>query len=103
MFLNHTVYNRQSDILSQYQSVRRSNYADGQVELECVYVIYALAAPQGMPDLNLPDGAQVLWMGVCGMGSADAVHKMQLPALFRMPPKVQEVHLGGTDLVRHNL
>lgn len=58
---------------------------------------------QGMPDLNLPGGTRVVWMGVSGMGWADAVHHMQLPALFRMPPKVLVVHLGGNDLVRHNL
>ncbi|KAH3888144.1 hypothetical protein DPMN_012171 [Dreissena polymorpha] len=49
---------------------------------------------QGMPDLNLPVGTRVVWMGVSGMRWADAVHHIQLPALFRMPPKVLVVHLG---------
>ncbi|KAH3866626.1 hypothetical protein DPMN_029724 [Dreissena polymorpha] len=49
---------------------------------------------QGMPDLNLTGGTRVVWMDVSGMGWADAVHHMQLPALFRMPPKVLVDHLG---------
>ncbi|KAH3726291.1 hypothetical protein DPMN_052149 [Dreissena polymorpha] len=51
---------------------------------------------RGLPNLNLPGGARVVKMGVCGMWWADAVHKMKIPALFRMPP-------GGTDLVLLNL
>ena len=98
------------------------------MELECVYVINngncasiniisevwimgdsipylagQRAELQWMPDLNLPGGTRVVWIGVSGMGWADAVHHMQLPALFRMPPKVLVVHLRGNDLVWHNL
>ena len=53
--------------------------------------------------LNLPGGVTVAWWGVRGMGWDDFIHQMQLPVLFRSPPKVILLHLGGNDLVQHSL
>ncbi|KAH3822230.1 hypothetical protein DPMN_124004 [Dreissena polymorpha] len=52
------------------------------------------AESRRMPDLNLPGGTRVVWMCVYGMGWTGAVHQMQLPALFQMPPNVLVVYLG---------
>ena len=53
--------------------------------------------------LNLPGGVTIAWWGVRGMGWDDFIHQMQLPVLFRSPPKVIVLHLGGNDLVQHSL
>jgi len=53
--------------------------------------------------LNLPGGVTVAWWGVRGMGWDDFIHQMQLPVLFRSPPKVIVLHLGGNNIVQHSL
>jgi lysophospholipase L1-like esterase len=61
------------------------------------------ALDRDMVNLNLPDNMSVAWWCQRGMGLQDLKHAFQLPALFRNPPKVIFIHVGGNDLTKHSV
>ena len=55
------------------------------------------------PNLSLPGGHTIAWWGIRGLGWEDFIHSAQVPVLFRTPPKVILIHLGGNDITKHSL